>query len=115
MTALELVREELAGRSAATDAPPGQLVEAFNSALAAAEARITAAAASPAAAWAWPPAEAADCTHGVRFPPGWHLPAAHSRLQHALRSLRLPPFPQITAGEQYSFPSPADKMLATAP
>jgi hypothetical protein len=98
MSALELVREELAGRSAAAGALPGQLVEAFNSALAAAEARITAAAAGLAAAWGWPPAEAVECTPGVRVPPGWHLPAVRGRLEHALRGLRLPPFPETTAG-----------------
>ena len=88
------MRQELSDRSLGTMPSPGHLVEAFNAALGAAEARIAAAASSPAAVWGWPPAECVNGRASLGIPAGWHEPRQQASLQQALRSLRLPPFPE---------------------
>ena len=73
---------------------PGALVGGFNAALAAAQQRISEAAASPAAAWGWPPPECKPVPGAARTPPArWHEAAQQGALSAALQAAQLPPFP----------------------
>lgn len=76
---------------------PAAWVAAFNESLAATEQLATAAAASPAATWRWPPPECGG-REGT-LPADWHDPAVQASICQALRNLRLPVFPRLGAHE----------------
>lgn len=95
----EAAREELRARTGALsgDSTPAVWVAAFNESLAATERRATAAAASRAAAWRWPPLECAGMEGTL--PADWHNPAVQASICQALRNLRLPVYPRPGAHE----------------
>ena len=63
-------------------------IDACNDSLARAAEYITEAAAHPAAAWGWPPAE--TCQDSPSIPADWAQPEHQGSLQQALQRLRLP-------------------------
>ena len=91
----EAVRQELRAKTAMLNGalPPACWVAAFNEALAATEQLTVAAAASPSAAWRWPPPQCAR-REGT-LPADWHHPAVQASMHQALRELRLPLFPHV--------------------
>lgn len=103
-TMREAVREELRARTVALNglaSTPACWVAAFNEALAATEQLTAAAAASPAAAWRWPPPQ---CAQGEgTLPTDWHHPAVQASMQQVLRDLRLPLFPRVGPHEGMLF------------